>query len=394
MDISIFFEPLKTIDYENILNNNSKSMGKVIDAYFDEGAFPDLENKHIALIGVKEDRSAVNNEGCALAPDYIRKYFYKLSTGFCSPKIVDLGNIKRGFEVEDTYYAISNVITELLKLKIIPVIIGGSQDLTKANYTAYESLSQVINIVSVDNQFDLGNPEERLNSQSYLSNIIVQQPNFLFNFTNIGYQTYFVEQEYIDLMKKLYFDIYRLGLVRSDLNEVEPMVRNADVMSFDISAIRQSDAPGNCNATPNGFYGEEACQIVRFAGLSDKLTSIGFYEYNPLYDKSEQTAHLLAQMIWYFIDGYYNRKQDFPLTNKSDFIKYLVSISDHKHEIVFFKSKRSERWWMEVPCPADRITKYERHHLIPCSYADYKSACNEDMPDRWWQAYQKLTVNS
>jgi arginase family enzyme len=390
-DISIFFEPLNTIDFEDIINSERKIIGKVIDIYSEFDRFPSLDDIDIAIFGVNEDRCAINNEGCANGADHIRKYFYNLTYSFKTPKIVDIGNIKRGATVKDTYYAVSNVVAELIKQKIIPIIIGGGQDITKANYLAYEKLEQIINVVVVDNKFDIGSPDGELNSQTYLSNIIVQQPNYLFNCTNIGYQTYFVEQEYIDLMKRLYFDIYRLGQVRDDLREVEPMVRNADMMSFDISAIRQSDAPGNGNASPNGFYGEEACQIVRYAGLSDKLSSIGFYEYNPLYDKNGCTAHLIAQMIWYFMDGYYNRKHDFPLNNKSDFIKYLVNFNDNKNEIIFYKSKKSERWWMEVPCSIDRKSKYERHHLVPCSYADYQAACNNDVPDRWWQAYQKLT---
>ena len=167
-------------------------------------------------------------------------------------------------------------------------------------------------------------------------------------------------------------------------------MRNADLLSFDVSAIRYSDAPGNGNAGPNGFYGEEACQIVRYAGISDKLTSIGFYEMNPKLDRQGQTAHLVSQMIWYFIDGYYNRAHDFPFTNEEDYLKYRVTITDHKEEIVFFKSKKTDRWWMEIPLPAEQKIKYERHYLVPCSYKDYQEACNNDIPDRWWMVYQKL----
>ena len=191
-------------------------------------------------------------------------------------------------------------------------------------------------------------------------------------------------------MNKMYFDVFRLGEVRADMEEVEPIVRNADMISFDISAIRQSDAPGNKNVSPNGFYGEEACRITRYAGISDKTSSIGFYEVNPTVDERGQTAHLTAQMIWYFIDGFYSRKNDFPMKDKSNYIKYLVNLRKEDKEIVFYKSKKSDRWWMEVPCPT-HMSQYERHHLVPCSYADYQTACNEEMPDRWWQAYQKFS---
>jgi hypothetical protein len=191
-------------------------------------------------------------------------------------------------------------------------------------------------------------------------------------------------------MKNLYFDVYRLGSIRESLDEAEPLARDADMLTFDISSVRQADAPGCLQANPNGFYGEEVCKIMRYAGLSDKLSSIGFYEYNPACDMNGQTAKLIAQMIWYFIEGFYNRKNDHPHRDKSDYVKYTVSIKDHKDQLVFYKSKKSDRWWMDVPVKKNFKNVYERHHLIPCSYGDYEIACRDDIPDRWWQAYQKL----
>ncbi|MEI7491460.1 MAG: formimidoylglutamase [Bacteroidota bacterium] len=391
MDISTFFSPVDLTEFPMISEGQGQlRLGNLIEIYSEAGSFPDFTVSNLAIIGVKEDRNAVNNEGCDLGPDSVRKYLYKLFPGPYPNKIVDLGNIRKGFSPSDTYFALSSTVAELINNNVLPIIIGGGQDLSFANYKAYESLGQIINIVAIDPMFDLGKTENELDSQSFLSSIILHQPNYLFNYANIGYQSYFIDQDALKLMKNLFFDTYRVGIVRESLEEVEPIVRNADMLSFDISAVRYSDAPGNGNAGPNGFYGEEACQIVRYAGISDKLTSIGFYEVNPKFDRQGQTAHLVSQMIWYFIDGYYNRAHDFPFKNEEDYLKYRVTISDHKEEIVFFKSKKTDRWWMEIPLPADQKIKYERHYLVPCSYKDYQQACNNDIPDRWWMVYQKL----
>ena len=213
---------------------------------------------------------------------------------------------------------------------------------------------------------------------------------FLFNYTNIGYQTYFVDQNAISLMRKLFFDTVRLGLAQSAMEDVEPLIRNADMVTLDISSVRMSDAPGNLNASPNGFYGEEACQMARYAGFSDKLSSIGFFETNPTYDRCGQTAHLTAHMIWYFIDGFASRTNEFPGKIIDDFFKYHVSVKENEQPIIFYKSKKSERWWMEVNCPENIREKYERHYIVPCSFSDYHTACNDEVPDRWWQVYQKM----
>jgi formiminoglutamase len=391
MDIYQFFEPIDLMDFHYAAEGPGHiRIGDLIKSYTNEDDFPDYSSADLVIIGVKEDRNAINNEGCALAPDYVRRYLYHLFPGVFSPKIVDLGNIKSGFTVSDTYFAVSSVVTEMIENNIIPIIIGGSQDLTFANYQAYHNLGQIINIVSIDSTLDLGNSENEMNSRSFLSSIILHQPNYLFNYANIGYQTYFIDQDALALMKNLMFDTHRLGFVRQNIEESEPIVRNADMISFDVSSIRNSDAPGNANATPNGFYGEEVCQIIRYAGLSDKLTSIGFYELNPRFDKNGQTAHLVAQMIWYFIDGFYNRFHDFPFKEEDDYTRFRVTITDHKDDLVFYKSKKSDRWWMEIPLQSEQKIKYHRHYLVPCSYRDYQTACNNDIPDRWWMVYQKL----
>ncbi len=390
MDLSVYFEPVEFLQFRYAEKGQRKRMGDVIRSFVNENNFPDVSDIDLAIIGVKEDRNGVNNKGCAQAPDFVRDFLYRLFPGQTIPKVVDLGNLKQGFDIDDTYFALTHVVSELIKAGIVPVIIGGSQDLTFANYKAYEDLGQIINIVSVDSCFDLGKSDEENDSQSYLSRIILHLPNYLFNYANIGYQSYFADQDAIKLMNNLFFDAYRLGKVRANMEEVEPIVRNADMLSIDISAVRQSDAPGNGNASPNGFNGEELCQIVRYAGLSDKLSSIGFYEVNPLMDHHGQTSHLVAQAIWYFFEGYYGRKKDFPLKDKENYVKYLVTISGHKDELVFFKSKKSDRWWMEVPVQTSMKSKYERHYLVPCSYQDYQTACTDELPNRWWQVYQKL----
>jgi arginase family enzyme len=393
MSLSDFFKP---IDIKKVIPKKgyyTSHLGSKIEHFSID--FPDLEQKtDIAIIGVQEDRNAINNSGSGLAPDYIREKLYLLNEGNYHTKIVDLGNICQGATVTDTYYALKTVVSELIKKDIIPVIIGGGQDLTYAQYLAYEDLEQKVDLVIVDSHLDLDDDDFAADSlettsASYLNKIFLHEPNYLFNYSNLGYQTYFASQESLRVMDKLYFDVHRLGELSGNVAIAEPIIRNASMISFDISAIRSSDAIGNANAGPNGFYGEEACQIARYAGFNDKLSSIGFYEFNPAYDNNGQTAILLAQMIWYFIDGVYNRKRDFPLNPKSQYLIYKTSLKHDGHELVFVKSKKSDRWWMQVPYPTGGSLN-ERFHLVPCQYDDYKTAVSGEMPDLWWRTYQKL----
>lgn len=385
MDISIYFEKLTPpSDFKK------GTLGYYTD-FNTENGFPNLDKVQVAIIGVEEERGAPDNKGCAQSPDNVRRELYNLYIQSEELKIIDLGNIKAGASKEDTYFAVSDVIQQLIKKNIFVITLGGSQDLTYANYKAYEKLEQTVNLAVIDNQFNLGEAENEISSNEYLNKIILHQPNYLFNASIIGFQTYFVSSIEKNLMEDLYFDIYRLGELQGDITKAEPIVRNADMISFDVSSIRGADFKANKNATPNGFYAEQICQVLRYAGMSDKLTSIGLYEYNPELDIEDHlSAQLMGQMVWCILDGFLNRKRDFPIGSKKTYTKYRIHVENTEHELVFFKSDLSDRWWMEIPYPPHERVRFERHHLVPCNYQDYLDASQQNIPDLWWKTYQKL----
>ncbi len=388
MDISVFFKPF---DDSSILKQEGETALLFNHIALFSGDLEELEGKKIALFGVMEERNGLENKGAAKGPDQIRKWLYGLTSFDKNPGIIDLGNIEAGNEIDDTYFAVNQTCQVLLKKGIIPVIIGGTQDLTYANYLAYEHMEQTVNLVTIDPRLDFGQSPEDLSNKGYLNKIVLHRPNFLFNYSNIGNQRYLTDPQLLELMNKMYFDTFRLGEMQSQhILRNEPIIRNADILSFDISSIRMSEAPGCAYAGPNGFFGHEAAQLCWYAGMSDKLTSFGVYEFNPTLDRDGQTAHLVAQMIWCFIDGVSSRKTDYPIGDHSEYMRYIVTLADDSHELVFYKSNKSDRWWMDVPYPAGQENKYERHHLVPCTYEEYQQATNDEMPDRWWKTYQKL----
>ena len=379
MNISAFLNPIKEEVIENSHLTHKKQIGNTITIFKNEEDFPDLEGCQVALLGVEEERNAIDNEGCKAAPDAIRHALYPLFNHWPDLKIVDLGNVKSGLRVEDTYYALGEVFLTLLKYHIVPIIIGGSQDLTYPIYKVYENTGKLVNITAIDPRFDIGEEGESLNSESYLSHIILHQPNYLFNYTNIGYQTYYIDNENISLMKQLLFDIYRLGTIKNRPELTEPLLRNADIITIDAAAFCASDVPGIKHGSPNGLSGEDGCKMTRYAGMNQKLTSIGFFNYNPQYDINYQGANNLAEMVWYFLEGFSLRQNDYPTTeNRDDFTRYIVHLENYD-DLIFLCHKTSGKWWMEIA-----------EHFIPCAKIDYDMAMRNELPDRWWQFYQKL----
>lgn len=389
MDLSLYFEPID-VESLNLPDVNILADRLLNDVIFFNPEEPlNIEEADLAIIGVPESRNAHNNSACSLAPDEIRAQFYQLYHWRKNVRIIDLGNLRIGKSVEDTYRALSEIIAFLIENNVIPIVLGGSNDLAFANYRAYEILEQVANVVAIDSRFDLGDEKTPMSSNAYVNKMVLQQPNFLLNYANIGYQSYMNSPESVTMMENLYFETYRVGIMRNNLEEVEPIVRNADMVSLDISAVRRPDAPGCPNNSSNGFYGEEICQIAKFVGLSDKLSSFGIYEYDPTLDFNNQTSQLIAHIIWYFVEGFIFRQNDNKFKDKSLYRQFNITVSGAIDELVFFNSKKTDRWWVLVPMYR-KNSDTPQFYYLPCSEKDYQLACEDKISERWWRTYHKI----
>ena len=380
-----FINPIKDSVFDFIEMLPKGSLGKKIWLNQNQSTV-DFTPNSIVIFSVPEDRNAVNNDGSGVSINTIREELYKMYVGNWNLNMYDLGDVKIGETFKDTQFAVQEIIAYLLKQKTLPILLGGSQALTYGVYRAFDTLEQKVNLAIVDAKFDLGNIDQTINSQSYLTKIVMEKPNNLFNFTNIGYQTFLNSQEEINLLETLLFDAYRLGDVKNDLELVEPVLRDTDFLSIDIGAIKRADAPANANAIISGFDADDICKITRYAGLSDKLAVLGIFEYNEKLDNHRQTAQLIAQMIWYYIEGVNYRSYEFPSLDLKNFKKYMVVIEDELYH--FYKSDKSGRWWMEINLKENNKTK--RRTLIPCTYNDYLSASQQEIPNRCFVNSRKL----
>jgi len=354
----------------------------------DASGFPELKRHSIAVLSVPEYRnSPVSFESIN---DTFREELYALHLGDnWTRSLFDLGTIVPGEKIEDTYFALAQVVAELVKADIIPIVIGGGQDLTLACYKGFEALEQMINICSIDNRLDVGDPNEAARSNGYVSHLLMQRPCYLFNYTNIGMQRPLVPKKEVDLFEKLFFDVCRLGEFNGDFRLAEPFLRNSDLLSIDFSSIKSSDTDPARYSNANGLRADQICQIAKYAGVSDKMSCVGIFDLIP--GHNILASNLVAQIIWYFLDGVSQRVGDFPLGTKKNYTKFHVHLDDFDDDLVFYKSDKSSRWWLEVKYLSQDDKKYDRHCLVPCNQEDYKQALENVIPDLWWRTLQKMS---
>jgi arginase family enzyme len=373
-DLHEYLEPINIAAFNNDEGYNDAQLGNHITANEDE--FPaDVNEADIVLMGINERRGEGINTGGSHAPDTIRRQLYQLHYWHSDIKIADIGNIETGATITDTVAAAKIVLAELLKLNKTIIVVGGSHDITLAQYYAYKFLNKIIEATVIDATIDL-KAESALRSENFLMEILTSEPNFVSYYNHIGFQSYLVHPQMLETMDKLRFDCYRVGMAKENIEEMEPVIRNTNLLSFDISAIKYSDAPSN-NCSPNGFTGEEACILSRYAGMSPALNTFGIYGYRPESDVKELTAKQIAQMLWYFIDGKSRSKQEAAFEEKHNFNEYHTAFTEI--ETVFLQSKKTGRWWMQLP----------EKKIIACSHKDYLNASSNEIPERWLRAQER-----
>jgi arginase family enzyme len=386
VNLNDYFNPvsIESPDFENM--SEQGGFPHNIAVHTDSTPVNDISKYKIAILGVPEGRNSPNS-GSLKGPDMIRGQLYRLAKIPGKSKIIDLGNMKQGVTFNDTVAGLTDVLSLLLQEKVFPVIIGGSSALVPAIDKAISKYKTGYTLTAVDPRIDYSNERKAPDSFNFLNSIINNHKSNFFHYINIGYQTYLNDQQIINRFLKRRSELLRIGDVRQAIHLTEPLFRDSDVTIFDISAVRQSDAPGTICPSPNGFYGEEICLLSRYAGISDKLTVFGLFEVNPEFDVRNQTSGLAAQILWFFLEGFSQKQYETPALSTSDsgrFIKFHVRVTDLVDDLIFVKSILTDRWWIELPSENDQT------FYIACSHEDYLKANRNEVPDRWVQAAERL----
>ncbi len=337
----------------------------------------DWDDADIIIVGCGEWRGADSTAEYNNGPDAIREQLYKMYYWHTGISIADAGNIRQGATLGDTRAALLIVLREIHDAGKIALVLGGSHDLTLQQYEVFKKAEQMAVASVADMLIDLDETES-VTDRSYLMDMLTGTPNFMSHYNHIAFQSYYAHPQMLETLDKLRFDFFRLGKVREHIEDMEPVLRTSNMFSFDMSAVRYSDCPSNINGSPNGLTGEDTCQLTRYAGMSDVLTSFGIYGYNDADDVHNMGAILISQMIWYFVDGYLVRKTEAKLSDREEFIMFNVAFTDN--DTVFLKSKRTNRWWMRLP----------DHSYVPCSYNDYLVASKDEIPERWLRSQERL----
>lgn len=366
-------EFLQPVD-ESMIYLQPNSIGNKVELYWQNP----LKENSIVLIGCSDLR------GSAYSKEYsnirlIRKELYKLIWNQWDIDLYDLGDIIPGNDWEDTNFALQQVIEELLKMKVFPIIIGGSMSLNFSIYKALSKLDKPVNFTAIDPKIEIDNSKKELTDKNYLSQMMLEEPALLFNFTNIGYQSYYVSNSTLKMLNSIDFEGYRLGDISENIKNSEPVFRSSDFVAINLDSIESYEGNLSSGSIPNGFTNREICTLARYVGLSKQIKIVGIFNFLG-YSHNKMNEKLVSQLLWYIIEGK-NQQQYY---ENEEYIKYIVLHEDK--ELIFLKDKYVDKWWLAVNFEYEKISTF----LVPCSEKDYKEALKGNIPERYWKTFKRF----
>lgn len=380
MDVRYYFDEVNFSTYYDSGHINWKySLGAVIEKNTKTLTKENIQKLNIAVVGVPFD-SRKEDTYSSEAPDKIRSQLYRLSRHNEKISIADFGNLKPASSTKGNFQALRDIVEYFNEFKIVTIVIGGSQDLTVGISEAFTG-NPWFSLTTVDAFLDIKKAKEPFNSSNYLSRLFAYQPQ-IFQFNIVGFQSHFIPAGFLDKMKTVSENI-RLGTLRENIAQADPVFRNTDFLSFDIISLKNSEAPGSSKVNPNGLQSEEACQLAKYAGLSNRMKVFGLFEVEPENDRNDITVALAAQIIWYFIDGIINRISD-SLVLAHNNKMYQVEVDTLDNPIIFYRNTITSQWWMEIE------TNEKVKLSVACSEKEYSQASNNEIPELWLKYLQKI----
>ncbi|PPK86300.1 hypothetical protein CLV84_3223 [Neolewinella xylanilytica] len=346
------------------------------------GHAPESFGYHLLQTAKSEAKVAIIGMHPAWA-DQVRDCLYGHFWDHGDLQVADLGNLRK----PSVDFAIP-LLKELYVSGILPVLIGASPLLAEAQYLAFAEVNREVGICSIDSKLRLSYEAAAEGDRRFLDRAVHRTNSPAFHLAHLGDQRHLSDPRLDLLFLSRHFERYPLGKSRSDLRDLEPAIRDVDLTVLNINAVLAAEAPSQSEIAPSGFSLQEAGQLAYYAGNSDRLASFGIYGAQPIGQNQPDrlTAAAYAQLIWYFLHGVSRRHADFP-TTATGLVEYVVD-SKVNDRFVFWRSPRSDRWWVQVPI--DKATGEVRNRLVSCSYADYVAASSAgELPERLFHAFSR-----
>jgi formiminoglutamase len=353
----------------------------VIVQNYDEHNFSDYD---VFIVGYQEDRNSTNN-GAGKAADCVREQLYALFATEKSLKVCDLGNCRLGTVVKDSYIVVQELCRQLKQYSKPLIVVGGTQEITLTLANERLSEEKFPTITCIDALVDMQPESEDFYHTNYTEQLAKTYKNLKINY--IALQEYLSHKTAYEYLQTKHYPHIHLGNVLHNTKHTEPMLREAQLISFDTTALRYSEFDANRDILPAGLYVEDACQMAWYAGFSNEMNTFVLSEFNPTRTHNiKPSASVCALLIWYVLDGISQRNTIHYDFNEEFYTVYHVKNDILEQNVRFFEHTITKQMWVELFLPL-----CGEKRMFPCNYSDYQMFSNGNMPESWLMELQRTS---
>ncbi len=257
----------------------------------------------VVILGCPQDEGVLRNGGrvgAALAPEAIRRQFYKLTPFGISAKVFDLGDTFIKDSLEETHDLHTKIVEQVLRDGKKIIVLGGGNDISYADGCAMGNVfgSDKWLGINIDAHFDVRADQPR-NSGTPYRQLLEEKSITPENFYEIAFQPQANSPVYHKYLQNCGVNLTSLDEFYNSKFEaqIKNKISNAEAAifwGFDADSVQSSDAPGTSAPSPTGLAAREFCDLAKFAGSLPQTKIIEFTEVNPNYDIDSRTAKLIA----------------------------------------------------------------------------------------------------
>ena len=277
----------------------------------------------IVLRGAPDDRGILNvggRIGAGYGPSAVRGLLGEFMLGLDGTLKPGIGNafIARGGDIgyypaiEDSHHALRSMVRRDLSAGAVPVVIGGGHDYGYPHVAAASDVFSAENIVliNVDAHLDVRPVSDGVMTSGSpffmaLESGVIHSKNFI----EFGIQEHCNDISFNEYLSNKKVRILSLAKTRSGrgvaahFKKILSNFKNKKikiVVSFDVDAVRMSQAPGVSAPQTDGFSAREFLEMAEISGSFKNVATIGFFELSPPLDIHQATVRLVATAIHRF----------------------------------------------------------------------------------------------
>lgn len=286
---------------------NDRRLGELV-----KSSPADYAGAEIVILGCPQDEGVRRNGGrvgAALAPDEIRRCFYKLTVNQLEHlHLFDIGNTVIQPTLEETHALHQQIVRRIIEDGKTVIVLGGGND---TSYPDCAGLAQALGNVlafNVDSHYDVradavrnsGTPYRQLLEEGFI------QPSCFYEMCNQPFSNSPVYTRYLrdKGAHRVPLQEARSRGIRQTFEQIlQDENSSAIFWGLDMDVVSAADAPGVSAPNPGGLTGSEVIEIASIAGKYPQSRLLEITEVNPNFDIDQRTCRLAAVVMYTFLSA-------------------------------------------------------------------------------------------